>query len=204
MVFIQGLANSLDSNPQWEPLTPFRNFTDSAVTIIVLPKNVKETDMVIFDVLQVSEQQMIRLDNKLCEDIGPLLMPRDWGISEYYCCGRKRLIDGVESYLIYVTNYCRAFLPSLYLINIKDKVLKSALILSRYEEDTDFHYYTSYKRNIITFYESDDVLEEDKSIIKYSHVLDDPNSEKARSYSETERIRIDSNGYFHKIVREIL
>ena len=203
-IFIQALVNSLDNNPHWERLAPFRNFSDSAVTIIGLPENVKETDMVIFDVLQISEPQKNRLDYLFGESIGPILMPRDWGLSEYYCCGRKRLIDGVESYLIYVTNYCRAHLPSLYLINIKDNVLRSVLILSRYEEAIDFHFYTSYKGDIITFYESDYVIEEDKSIIRCSHVLDDSNSEKARSYSETEKIRIDSSGYFHKIVREIL
>jgi len=200
-IFIQALANSFDNNPHWVRLDPFRNFSDSAVTITGLPENVKETDMVIFDVLQVSVLQKNRLDCLFGESIGPILMPRDWGLSEYYCCGRIRLIDGVESYLVYVTNYCRAPLPSLYLINIKDNVLRSVLILSRYEEAADFHFYTSYKGGIITFYLADYGIEEDMSIIKDSHILDDPDTEIARSYSEVERIRIDSSGFFHKIVR---
>ena len=192
LVIIQSLINIVDSNPQWERFSSFRNFEDVTIKIDELPEVNEVTDTLIFDVMTVPEYRMLSLPMSFGDVVGPLLMPKFWELSSYYCCGKINVVNGVDSFIIYVSNYCRSNRPLLFLLNVKDNSLTAVLKLS-YNDDGGHHYYSTNDKDAFIQYESSGFYEEETLInnpISPAHLPDN-----MPMYIEKSRFMVDVDGF---------
>lgn len=186
-------------NPEWKRFSYFRNFINECIVIQGLPKEPAwESD--VFDVIKLPQEHGKALDASWADKLGPLFMPLYWDQSSYYCLGSAEWVKGVDSYVIYVENYCRTNEPALFLLNIKDNLLRSVLNLSRYE-DGGFHFFSSYNGDRLIKYQSTVYVEEELSRFSLKANAGDVSIER-ETYIEVAAIKIDNYGHCYNVYHD--
>lgn len=187
----------------YEYFASFRNFYNESINIPGLPEKEENTPQ-LFDVLIVSKEQMSLMLPTIGNSLGQILMPNYWNQSQYYCSGRLSFVDGINSFVIYVSNYRNSEIPALFLINTKGERLKSVLMLSWFADDSADceHKYTMYKDSVFTVYFKDSMVDE-VTLSENQKGVGEPSLRRSEinpeSYRVVARIKVDEEGYLKEL-----
>lgn len=191
------------SGGHYDYYSSFRNFYNESIDIPGLPEKEEKTPQ-LFDVLKVSKEQMSLVRPSIGNSLGQILMPNHWNQSQYYCSGRISFVDGINSFVIFVSNYRNSEIPSLFLINIKGNRLKAVLMLSWFADDSaDYeHKYTMYKDSVFTVYFKDSMVDE-VTLSENQKGVGEPSLRRSEinpeSYRVVARIKVDEEGYLKEL-----
>ena len=197
-------SNDSELGGPYEYFSSFRNIYNESIDISGLPEK-EENAPQLFDVLKMSKEQMSHIHPSTGNSLGQILMPDHWNKSQYYCSEKISLVDGIDSFVIYVSNYRNSDIPSLFLINIKGNRLKSVLLLSWFADDSvDYeHKYTMYKDSVFIVYFKDSMVDEVKLFAENQNKASYPALKRydinSESYRVVAKIIVDEDGYFREL-----